>query len=971
MNKIFTVYSVFFLATSLVSFFVAILAWNRRYVKGAKELAWLMLASGIGAFWIIFETAASTMTEKIFWAKLEYFGGVTTPVLYLILVLRFTGKDRLISFKNILLLFIIPVITLILTLTNENHNLIWDAYSAISERTNLMEYYHGVWFWIGYIAYAYLILLTASIYLVDFIIHHSRKFRTQGLIVLIGGLFPWLVSAIYLTGNNPVPGLDLTPASITLSGCLAAYAIFYFHFLDLVPVARETLVETLPDGILVLDMQNRIQDINKAALSFLGIKNKNIIGSQAELSEASANLLLNASIDNEPINQVEITGNNEIKTFIVLKNAIKNQPGSRLVVIRDITVSRRSEEALKESENKYRGLVENSPDAIAIYVEGKIVFVNNECLRLMAASANEDLIGKPVIEFVHPDYRALVGERMKKVVGEGTVLPLAEERFLRLDGSVVEVEVKAMSVRFGNKLAVQLIVRDITDRKRTEKALLESENQKATILKAIPDLLFVFDQEGIYLDIYSEDDSKLFVPRETLIGKSISDLFPPDIAKGAIGAFRESSQSKKLVQFSYSIEVNGKTEFFEARIVPAPDDKVLAIVRDITERKKAEQELITAKEHAEESDRLKSAFLANMSHEIRTPMNYILGFTDLLKTDDLTGNQQKEYIQIIKKGGDRLLNIINDIIDISKIESGQMQVSVSKTNINEQIEYISSFFKPEAEEKGIQLIFRNTLPSKDAIINTDQEKIYAILTNLVKNAIKFTREGFIEFGYNKKDRFLEFYVKDTGTGIRQEHKEFIFERFRQGSDSLVRNYEGAGLGLSISKAYAEMLGGKIWVESEPGKGSVFYFTVPYNPDKKAEPGITNTADSDFKGNNMRSLKILIAEDDEASGLLISKTIKVYCTTELKAKTGVEAVEACKANPDIDLVLMDIKMPEMDGYEATRQIRQFNKEVIIIAQTAFALTGDKERALQAGCNDYISKPIASNLLIEMIQKYFKK
>jgi signal transduction histidine kinase/CheY-like chemotaxis protein len=440
---------------------------------------------------------------------------------------------------------------------------------------------------------------------------------------------------------------------------------------------------------------------------------------------------------------------------------------------------------------------------------------------------------------------------MSKAVREGTVLPLVEEKFLRLDGSEVEVEVKAMSIRFGNKLAVQLII------------------------------------------------------------------------------------------------------------------------RDITERKQAEQKLIKAKEHAEESDRLKSAFLANMSHEIRTPMNSILGFAELLKTEDLTGKQQKEYIQIIKKGGDRLLNIINDIIDISKIESGQMKVSVTKTNINEQIEYISSFFRPEAEEKGLQLIFKNTLASKDAVISTDKEKIFSILTNLVKNAIKFTREGFIELGYRKKEKLLEFYVKDTGIGIRQEQQEFIFERFRQGSDSLVRNYEGAGLGLSISKAYVEMLGGKIRVDSEPGKGSVFYFTIPYNSDKMPETVIENKVNSDFKEHQIKSLKILIAEDDEASGILITNIIKAYCKTELKVKTGAEAVEACQANPDIDLILMDIKMPEMDGYEAARQIRQFNKDVIIIAQTAFALTGDKERALQAGCNDYISKPIDGNLLMEIIQKHFKK
>jgi len=277
--------------------------------------------------------------------------------------------------------------------------------------------------------------------------------------------------------------------------------------------------------------------------------------------------------------------------------------------------------------------------------------------------------------------------------------------------------------------------------------------------------------------------------------------------------------------------------YLEIRAIPRFDSNnqrvgLIHVVRDITERKQAEQELIKAKEKAEESDRLKTAFLANMSHEIRTPLNGILGFAEMLKEPDLSGEELQKYISIIDKSGKRLTNIVEDIISISKIESGQMEISLSETNVNEQIEYIYAIFKPEADQKGVQIFFKNSLPTKETTIKTDREKINVILANLVKNAIKFTNKGYIEIGYEKKSKYLEFYVKDTGTGIRPEQKEFIFERFRQGSESLTRNYEGAGLGLSISKAYVEMLGGKIWVESEEGKGSVFYFTIPYNADHK-------------------------------------------------------------------------------------------------------------------------------------------
>jgi signal transduction histidine kinase len=255
-------------------------------------------------------------------------------------------------------------------------------------------------------------------------------------------------------------------------------------------------------------------------------------------------------------------------------------------------------------------------------------------------------------------------------------------------------------------------------------------------------------------------------------------------------------------------------------------------------------ELYLAKEKAEESDRLKSAFLANMSHEIRTPMNGILGFAELLKEPGLSGEDQANYISMIEEGGERMLNIINNLIDISKLESGMTKISVAETNINKQMEYIHSFFLPEVEQKGMKLFVKTSLKDEDAVILTDREKIYAILTNLVKNAIKYSESGYIEIGCNLKtiesktipttgqsERIeieeLEFYVKDTGIGIAQNRQIAVFERFIQADSSDKRAFQGAGLGLSISKGYAELLGGKMWMESESGKGSVFYFTIPY------------------------------------------------------------------------------------------------------------------------------------------------
>jgi signal transduction histidine kinase/CheY-like chemotaxis protein len=376
------------------------------------------------------------------------------------------------------------------------------------------------------------------------------------------------------------------------------------------------------------------------------------------------------------------------------------------------------------------------------------------------------------------------------------------------------------------------------------------------------------------------------------------------------------------------------------------------------------------KEKAQMSDKLKTAFLANMSHEIRTPMNGILGFAELLKKPNLTGEQQQKYIGVIQKSGNRMLNIINNIIDISKIESGIEEINIQDTNINEQVEYIYVFFKPEVENKGIQLLYHIGLNAQEAIIKTDREKIYAILTNLVKNAIKFTNAGSIEFGYKKKDAFLEFFVKDTGIGIPVVRQEAIFERFIQAdiNDEMAR--QGAGLGLSITKAYVEMLGGKIWVESDVEKGSIFYFTIPYISEAIENHRMENVFSSDESGiKHNKNLKILIAEDDETSEMLVEMIVEEVSKEIIKVQTGTEAVNVCRSNPDIDLILMDIKMPSMDGYEATRKIREFNKDVVIIAQTAFGLSGDREKSIEAGCNDYVSKPINNDQLLALIQKHF--
>ena len=379
-------------------------------------------------------------------------------------------------------------------------------------------------------------------------------------------------------------------------------------------------------------------------------------------------------------------------------------------------------------------------------------------------------------------------------------------------------------------------------------------------------------------------------------------------------------------------------------------------------------ELIKAKEKAEESERLKSAFLANMSHEIRTPMNGILGFTNLLLKPDLTGDEKHKFIEIIRKSGLRMLNTVNDLIDISRIETGQVEVVVSEFDICKEIENQHQFFKPEAEKKGLVFELDMSINEDDRNIKTDLQKLNSILCNLIKNSIKYTDNGIIKVSAKVENNKLRCCVKDTGIGIPKNRQSAIFDRFVQADIADTHALEGSGLGLAISKAYCELIDGKLWLVSEEGKGSEFCFEIPINKVNAFKSVEHSTHEDNYEISSGNNFKVIIAEDDEYS---YQHLVILFDDTDceiIRAKNGIEAIDLCRENPDVNLVLMDIKMPQLNGLKATKRIREFNKSVIIIAQTAYALAGDKQTSIEAGCNDYISKPIDNLKLANLISKW---
>lgn len=394
---------------------------------------------------------------------------------------------------------------------------------------------------------------------------------------------------------------------------------------------------------------------------------------------------------------------------------------------------------------------------------------------------------------------------------------------------------------------------------------------------------------------------------------------------------------------------------------------IQGIIHDITERKNKELELIKAKQQAEESDHLKSAFLANMSHEIRTPMNGILGFADLLKSQKYSTEEQLGFINIIQKSGERMLSTINSIIDISKIESGVETVHIDQVNIKQIMDDWYRFFLPEAEKKGLDFVLELPKNSNNHFFSTDNYKVNSIINNLIKNALKFTKKGKITFGYSFTENGLEIFVRDTGMGIPENKQKSIFNYFVQADISTTRGYEGSGLGLSITKGYVEMLKGTISMKSAVGEGTSFWVQLPVT--QKPELETTHVKEQANAKIPSGKLKIIIAEDDNISATYLSLLVKEIASTILFASNGNDTIELIKSNPDTNVILMDMKMPGISGLEATRLIREINQDVFIIAQTAFAKDGYRIKTIEAGCNDFLLKPINKDELISILAEQF--
>jgi PAS domain S-box-containing protein len=504
------------------------------------------------------------------------------------------------------------------------------------------------------------------------------------------------------------------------------------------------------------------------------------------------------------------------------------KPDQFAVAWTDITESRLVNEKIRQSEISLKSIIDSSPMGMHRYKlkpDGKLVFIGaNPAANRILGVDHSIFVGKTIEEAFPPLVETEVPARYREVAESGTLWKTEQITYHdnRIAGAY---EVVAFQISPNEMVAM---FTDVTERKQIEDALKESNEMFSLFMKHAPIYAFIKEVTPETSRVLKASESfidMVGISGSAMTGKTMDELFPAEFARKISKDDWDVVSEGLVIKLDEDLNGHNYTTI-KFPIFQGGRNLLAGFTIDITDRKCIEKQLVEAKEKAEESDRLKSAFLANMSHEIRTPMNGILGFAELLKEPDLTGAQQEKYIDIIEKSGARMLGVINDLIDISKIESGQMTVSIASTNINEQIEDLFCFFKPEVEKKGMELTISFGLPWDQSFIETDREKFYAILTNLIKNAIKYSSAGTIELGYSKSTEGLEFYVKDSGDGIPENFHENVFNRFFQVDPSGKGPRQGAGLGLAITKAYVEMLGGRIWLESKPGKGSAFFFTLP-------------------------------------------------------------------------------------------------------------------------------------------------
>jgi PAS domain S-box-containing protein len=745
----------------------------------------------------------------------------------------------------------------------------------------------------------------------------------------------------------------------------------------------QSVIRVAPVGIGLV-VNRVLMEVNDTLCKLIGYEREELIGKLSEILYPTKDEY--QRVGRDKYDQIALKGTGSVETVFKCKDGrllnviLSSTPLDRsdhskgvTFTVLDITERKEAEVALRESEHKFRSISENLSDVIFITTnDGVISYISPASKNLGYESV--DCVGKFFGEFV-------VDENFEKAVSafnnamnsinSGTSVSLLMKR---KDGSTFFAELTSSVFQIGNeKPGILGLLRDITFRKNLEDATIESEKRYRELFLNNPIPTYIFDESTLeFIEVneaaiesygYTKEEFASMTLRDLRIKEEIPELMESLSTIGKETFHSTSMRHLKKNGTIFPVEITSHS-------LPEKNGRKtrLVTVTDITERIKAAEQMILAREKAEASDRIKTSFLNNISHEVRTPLNGILGFAEIMSQIGLSEEERKESLSMLYQSSDRLLNTITSYMDISLLTSGAMSATLRDFYPVEILTNLLDLHKPLCSQKKLNLILEIPHDGEKVSMNSDPEIFKKIINHLLDNAIKFTEKGDINFGYTYSDSEIRFFVRDTGIGIQKESLKLIFDKFAKEERSPQRISEGSGLGLSLAKGMTEVLGGIISVESETGTGSCFSLTFPSKSVNFTSSGSTRTKHAHKKSDNDT---ILIAEDDDTNFFYLNAIIsKEFGSKILHAENGREAIDLFSANPDIILVLMDIKMPEVDGIEATKQIKKIRSEVPVIAITAYAMSGDEERVLAAGCDGYLSKPISKEKLLRKIAEFVK-